>query len=277
METERFLNKIVLITGGARGIGKAIVRAFAREKARVIFCDVNQQEAKKTQSELRGLGLDVNFLFCDLSKKNAASQLVRKVVREYGRLDVLVNNARFGKTMPVFEESEDSWAAGIAVDLKAGFFSSQEAIQHMFGQEGGGCIVNISSTAAQLVCQQSPVYHIAKAGVVQMTRYFAVMAGPKGIRVNSVSPGFIVQDDHKMRYGESSNAEYRTLAEFSQPLGRVGTEDEVASAVLFLCSSEAAFISGQCLSVDGAAALQEQSTLIFNYRKKMNSSHRKAQ
>lgn len=130
---------------------------------------------------------------------------------------------------------------------------------------GGGSIVNIGSIAAFMACHESPIYHVAKGGLLQMTRYLAVEAGPYGVRVNAVLPGFIVQDEHLTRYASANNERYREIAEFSHPLRRVGSAEDVSNAVLFLCSSGAHFISGQTVVVDGGLSIQEQSGLLFRF------------
>ncbi len=261
----KFKNKVVIVTGAARGIGKNIARAFGQAGARLIICDIDQKAGKATLKEFREEGFRSELLAINLEKKNAPKEMIDKTVKKYGRIDILVNNARSGARRTGFlEETEESWEQGMAVTLKAAFFASQEAIRSM-SRTGGGNIVNIGSIGALLVCQESAVYHIAKAGMVQMTHYLAVNAGKYGIRVNAVLPGFIVQDEHQARYQSADNQSYRRVAEFCNPVRHVGKSDDISKAVLFLCATEANYISGHCLVIDGAAMLQEQSTLLFNY------------
>lgn len=150
--------------------------------------------------------------------------------------------------------------------LKAAFFASQEAIKQM-SKNGGGVIINISSVASDLVCQESPAYHVAKAGINQMTRYLAMHAGAYNIRVNSVVPGFIIQDENMNRYSDELNTHYKKIAEFCHPIGHTGTSADVAEAVFFLCSPQSKFITGQSIVVDGGLIIQEHSNLIFNFDK----------
>lgn len=261
MKGDWFKDKVVAVTGSARGIGKNIARAFAQEGALVILCDIDRQGGLATLSEFHGQELKAGFLAVDLSQGGAAQTMIQEIIQRWNRLDILVNNARSGERKTLLEETESNWDEGLAVTLKAAFFASQEALRVM-SHTGGGGIVNISSIAAFLSCHESPSYHVAKAGLVQMTRYLAAHAGAYGVRVNAVLPGFIVQDEHKVRYGGKDNQDYREIAESCHPLGKVGSSDDVAKAVLFLCSPEAAFISGQCLIVDGGLTLQEQSGLV---------------
>jgi NAD(P)-dependent dehydrogenase (short-subunit alcohol dehydrogenase family) len=264
MNQKRFTDKVVTVTGSARGIGKNIIRAFGEEGASIVICDFNQEQGQATEKEFKQAGLAAEFLPLDLSQKGAPQTLIQEIVETHGKIDVLVNNARSGKRLGLLEETEETWDLGLSVTLKAAFFAAQEAIRAM-SQTGGGAIVNISSIAGFSVCKESPIYHIAKAGTIQMTRYLAVNAGQYGVRVNAVLPGFIVQDEHRERYNRDDNQSYRNVVEFCHPLGEVGRSDDIARTVLFLCSPEAAFISGECITVDGGVSVQDQSTLLYRF------------
>lgn len=266
MKKDRFAGKVVAVTGSGRGIGKNIAYAFGQEGANVIICDVNELEGKDTESELQKQKISANFLFVDLSHRNAPQKMVRQIVKHYGSIDVLINNARTGKRTEFLQEDANNWDIGMTVMLKAAFFASQEAVRFM-SNNGGGSIVNISSISGKLICNESPVYHIAKAGLIQMTRYLAVYAGIYGVSVNAVLPGFIVQDEHRSRYERDNNKRYREIAEFCHPLRKVGKSDDVANAVLFLCSSEASFITGHCIVLDGGLTLQDQSNIVFKFNR----------
>lgn len=268
MKDKRFKDKITVVTGSASGIGKNIARAFGKEGGHVIICDIDAEKGRSTQHELRQQKIPSEFLCVDLSKKGAPQSMIKKVIKRFGGLDILVNNARFGKRVSLLEENEDSWEQAMTVTLRSAFFASQEAIRAM-SKTGGGNIVNISSVAAFLTCHESPVYHIAKAAYLQMTRYLAAEAGKYGIRVNAILPGFIVKDKDRPQYEKKGNEQYRRIAEFCHPLGKIGSPDDIAGVVLFLCSQEASFICGQSLIVDGGLTLQEQSSLVFKFNKKM--------
>lgn len=264
MKNGKFQDKVVVVTGGARGIGKNIASAFFSEGATVIICDINKNMAKKTVMELQKAGASVESLYVDLNENGASQKMIKKIFKKWKRIDVLVNNARAGKRLGLLEENEKNWDDSLFVGLKSAFFASQEVVRCM-AKTGGGSIINISSVSALLTCHESPSYHVSKAGLLQMTRYLASHAGHYDVRVNAVLPGFIVQDEHKERYESDGNSHYRKVAEFCHPIGKVGTSDSIASVVLFLCSKEASFISGQCITVDGGLTLQEPSSLISRF------------
>lgn len=260
-----FAGQVVLVTGAARGIGLAIARRFAEENARVFVADINESQGENVAGALRAEGFEVDFLAVDLKSSTAAREMVSRAVDAAGRLDVLVNNARAGSRRPLLEESEENWDVTMAVGVKAAFFATQEATRVM-SRLGGGVVLNIASVAAIFATQESASYHVAKAGVMQMTKYLAVAAGPVGVRVNCILPGFVVQEDHRSRFESFENASYREMAESYQPSGRVGTERDVAETALFMCSSRAPYLSGACLVLDGAATAQDQFGLLLKLR-----------
>lgn len=253
--------KIVIVTGGARGVGRRIAHRLARTGGRVYICDVNESAAASAAHDLRTEGLDVRSYKVDLSAEDAPQGMVRHVMGVEGRLDVLVNNAQSKLRRSFLDETTDSWQAGLAVTLNAAFFASQEAARSMRGT-GGGVVVNIASVAAFLATHESPAYHVAKAGLVQLTRYLAVACGPLGVRVNCICPGFIVQEEHRGRFLAEDNARYRGLATYCQPTGAVGDSDDVAECAAFLCSDQSRFVNGQAIILDGGATIQEQFSLL---------------
>lgn len=258
-----FSGRVVLVTGAARGIGLNVARQFCESGAFVSIIDIDRETGERAAETLRRSGGRAVFSHGDLAAAGEPARVVQDLAAAQGKIDVLVNNAASGPRTTLFEETEASWAATMAVTLRATFFTSQEAIRHMRQQAGGGCIVNIGSvlgTVATLT--ESPSYHVAKAGVQQMTRYLATAAGEFGVRVNCIAPGFIVKDEHLQRFNEASNESYRETAKRHHPLRGVGTSDDVAAAVLFLCSPEAKYITGECLTLDGGVTKQEHFALI---------------
>jgi len=265
-----FHNKIVIVTGAARGIGKNIAVKFATAGAYVVIADQDDTSANMVVEQIRSAGNNSEYYRVDLSKIEQAESMIRDVMRKHGRIDVLVNNARSGTRTESLDENEENWNLSLDVSLKAPLFMSQAFIREHTDNTETACIINISSVAAQKICNESAVYHVAKAGLENLTRYLAVYGGPKGIRVNAVSPGFIVQDEHKGRYLRNDNASYRRIAENCHPLRRIGTSDDVANATLFLCSDHASFITGQVLTVDGGLTIQDQWGLVWNLPRKNN-------
>ncbi len=265
MKIGKFQNKVVVVTGSGEGIGKNIARAFGKEGALVVVCGKDVEKGKYTTEEFKKEGIAVKRIAIDLGKKRAPQKMVQWVVKECGKIDILVNNARSGVRKLLIEETEESWEEGISVTLRAAFFTSQEAIRYM-QKSGGGAIVNISSVAGEVVGHDSAVYHIAKAGMIQMTRYMAVHAGKFGVRVNCILPGFIIKDEYIKRFERADNEEFRETVKFLHPLGKTGGSDDVAKAVLFLSSSEASFITGQALHVDGGLTIQDQNNIVFRFK-----------
>ncbi len=256
-----FSGKVVAITGAARGIGRNVGMRFAAAGALVMVVDRDKDTGSATVRDLQALGHSAAFVEADLVHPHTPASIIEKIVAEHGRLDVLVNNARARGSRDFLQETPATWDESVNVGLRAAFFASQAAIREM-GARGGGVIINIGSIAGLMATHESPSYHAAKAGLIQLTRYLAVCAGSAGVRVNCVCPGFIVQDEHRARFDSSDNTAYRADANAIHPLGQVGTANDVADAVLFLSSPQAAFVNGHVLVLDGGATLIEQFGLI---------------
>lgn len=247
------LHKIALVTGGARGIGKNICFKLAKAGYVTIFCDNNITVGNQTVLEAQSQGLLLHFFPIDLKKINQTKSLIPSILSTLGPVDLLINNVRAGKQLSLFEETEENWDDSIDIMLKSAFFLSQSFIS----QKTKGSIVNIASVAATHIGKESPSYHIAKAGIIQMTRYLATYAACWGIRVNAIAPGFIVQDQHLNRYYGKDNHAYRSIVEKTHPSPLIGSADDVANAVQWLCSEEARFINGITLYLDGGLTIQD--------------------
>ena len=260
--TREYEGQTAVITGAARGIGLGIAHRLAEEGARVLIADINAESGHAAVQTLRTIGLKADFLPADLSAPGGATAMIATAAQLAGSVNVLVNNARAGRRVDLLEETEENWDLALGVGLKSAFFASQAIIQLMAAR--GGCrIVNIASVAAVQATSKSPSYHAAKAGLLQLTKYLAVTGGPCQARVNAILPGLIVQEEHRARFDGEGNAHYRALAARYQPLGEVGTERDVAEAVLYLCSSRARYVSGTCLALDGAGTAQEPFDLLL--------------
>jgi NAD(P)-dependent dehydrogenase (short-subunit alcohol dehydrogenase family) len=261
-----FEKKVVLITGAARGIGKSIARKFACVGAQVIIVDNDNIKGIKTQGELKSNGYNVEYVNCDLRAIDQIDELMAGLVKKYGKIDILINNARAGIRTAPFKETEDNFQITLDVSLRAPLYLSQSFINYGTTKGKSGCILNISSVAASNIGSESVAYHLAKAALENLTRYLAVHGGPHGFRVNAIRPGFIVQDEHLDRYKQDSNEKYRHLAEYCHPLKKYGTSEDVANASLFLCSDFAGFITGQVLTVDGGLLSQDPFSMAMRIR-----------
>lgn len=254
--------RTVVVTGAARGIGLTIARRFWSAGDNVGLVDIDGDSLESAVKEFQPRE---SIFGCpaDVSSTKSVEEAFRQIKDRWGSIDVLVNNARAGVRASLIDETASNWDITTGVILKGAFLCSQTAIKYMADQEHGGAIVNISSVASRFSCALSPSYHAAKAGLDGLTRYLAVHAGGMKVRVNSVLPGFIVQDEHQERYNEPSNGAYRAVSGALHPGGRVGTSGEVAELVYFLASPQASFLSGESIVLDGACAVQGQADLLL--------------
>jgi NAD(P)-dependent dehydrogenase (short-subunit alcohol dehydrogenase family) len=244
-DTRRFEGYGVLITGGARGIGAATVRRFAREGARVLIADRDPDEAARTAAALRDEGLTVEGRGCDVADRGAVEAAVAHAAATFGSLDVLVNSAAHcSPDAPRFEdEPDDSWARDLDVTLTGAYRCCRAALPHL-AASGRGAVVSIGSVNA-LQDFGNHAYSAAKAGLVSLTRTLAGHAAARGVRVNLVAPGTVRTTAWEGR-DEDLEAVRRLY-----PLGRVGEPEDIAAAVAFLASPDAAWITGTTLVVDG--------------------------
>jgi 3-oxoacyl-[acyl-carrier protein] reductase len=247
----RYADRVVIVTGAARGIGAATARRFASEGASVAVFDLDEAAAAETAAGLgaaRSLGLA-----CDVADAGAVDHAVGRVVDELGKVDVVVNNAGITRDNLLFKMTEDDWDLVMAVHLKGAFLMSRAAQKHMVPARYGK-ILNLSSVSA-LGNRGQANYSAAKMGVQGFTRTLALELGPFGINVNAIAPGFIVTEmtDATARRVGVDPEQYRAAAAELNPVRRVGQPEDIAAAAAFLCSDEASYITGQTLYVDGGA------------------------
>jgi glucose 1-dehydrogenase len=248
--------KIGVVTGSSKGIGKAIAIAFARsgEYFAVVTNARKIQEAQTVSDEIRSLGCNSIAIEADISKEADCIRLIEETIKNYKRIDVLVNNAGVQKDVPLEETTLDVWKKILAVDLTGPFICSREAVKHMEKQEdpAGGCIVNISSVHQRIPKPHYIPYATSKAGIEMMTKTLASELAKSNIRANTVAPGAI-ETPMNVLLDENEDVRQNTLRQI--PMGRIGRAEEVANAVEFLASDKASYITGTTLYVDGGMTL----------------------
>jgi NAD(P)-dependent dehydrogenase (short-subunit alcohol dehydrogenase family) len=252
----RLAGRVAVVTGGTSGLGRAIALAFAREGAAVTIGDVREHPADgaaPTAEAIRAAGGRAAFVPTDVTRGAEVAALVARAAAEFGGLDVMVNNAGIVSTLtPAVDKTEAEWQRVIAVDLGGVWLGCQAALRQLVRQGRGGRIINISSRLAlQGGGPGRADYCAAKGGVSSLTRQLAVEAGPHGISVNAICPGFIVTDATREVAAAGKLEEMRRRT----PYRRLGTPEDVAGCAVFLASPESEFVTGQNLVVDGGASI----------------------
>lgn len=239
--------KAALVTGGSRGLGKAVALRFAREGAKVTLTYVkSEKKAEEIVTEIKKFGGEAIAIQVDIALEADVQKMIETVVAQYGKIDILVNNAGYIVRPGDSKVAKDSWDRTIAINLTGVWMTIKACVPHM---QKGGSILNISSYVGQLGSQYVLAYGAAKAGIINITKAYAKELAPD-IRVNCISPGNF-DTDMSTDAGDAFIA--KTVA--NTPLKRLGNPDELASAALFLCSDEASFVTGVNLDVDGGFML----------------------
>lgn len=243
------VDKVALVTGGGSGIGRAAVLLFAREGARVVVADVHAEGGNETVELVQQAGGEAIFVPCDVSKSTHVEALVDKCVQTYSRLDCAFNNAgilgELGKTADCSEENYDRL---MAVNLKGVWLCMKYEIRQMLKQ-GAGVIVNTASNAGMRGQPEIPVYGATKAGIVQLTKTAALEYIRSGLRINCVNPSLIWTPMVERQAADDPGLVDRLTEE--QKIGRLGKPEEIAEAVVWLCSDAASFVTGHPMNVDG--------------------------
>jgi 3-oxoacyl-[acyl-carrier protein] reductase len=254
----RLKDKVAIVTGSASGIGREIAKRLAQEGAAVAVADINQDAGMKVVEEIRAGGGAARFFSVDVTKRDAVQEFVRDVNQAFGRIDILVNNAGVTRYRPFASMDDADWNAVLDLDLKGVFYCAQAVANYMTSQRYG-MIVNISSSlgtgSTPHATAGSPggssAYAAAKAGVIQLTKTLARELGPGGVNVNCVAPGFFLTPMTGATRTPEEVEEHIAVRTKMAVLNRPGKVSELASAVLFLASDDASFISGHTLYVDG--------------------------
>ncbi len=245
-----FAGKTAVVTGGSRGLGRAVCLELAKGGANVVLCYAgNEAAAKETTAACEALGAKALAVQCNVAKADEVKALMDAAVKEFGRIDILVNNAGITRDGLLMMMKEEDFDAVIAANLK-GTFLCMKAVSRIMMKQRYGRIVNLSSVVGLRGNAGQVNYAASKAGVVGMTKSLAKELASRGVTVNAVAPGFIATD---MTAAMTDAAKEATLA--SIPLQRLGAPEDVAHAVAFLASDEAAYITGQVLCVDGGMAM----------------------
>jgi NAD(P)-dependent dehydrogenase (short-subunit alcohol dehydrogenase family) len=247
--------KVALVTGGASGIGRATALVFAREGAKLIIADMNEEGAQQTAHLITENGGDAMALQVDVTRAVEVEAMISKALDTYGRLDCAHNNAGILGTpfIRVTECTEEEWDRIIDVNMKGVWLCMKYEIPQML-QQGGGAIVNTASAAGLIGSAAFPIYDASKHGVVGLTKSVALQYAKRGIRVNAVCPGVI--QTPMVAQGIEANPRFEQGAIRTNPSGRLGNPEEVAEAVVWLCSDAASFVTAHAMSVDGGLLAQ---------------------
>ena len=247
--------EVALVTGGSSGIGRASALAFARKGAKVVVSDIDIEGGKETVTMIKELGGAAIFVGADVSKAAEVEGMVKTAAEVYGRLDYAHNNAGIaGIVTSTVDCTEENWDNVISVNLKGIWLCMKYEIRQMLKQ-GGGAIVNTSSTAGLVGSPLGlPAYVASKQGILGLTRSAALEYARVAIRINAVCPGFI--DTPQLEQVTAVVPQHKERVVSMQPMGRVGTPDEVAEAVVWLCSDAASFVTGHAMVVDGGRLAQ---------------------
>ncbi|MGJ3238787.1 MAG: glucose 1-dehydrogenase [Anaerolineae bacterium] len=243
-------NKTALITGGSSGIGRAVAVAMAKQGATVLISDLNGEGGNETVRLIEDAGGTASYITADVSNADEVKTMMDTIVQRYKRLDIAVNNAGIGGEMnPLHQQSEDSFDAVMAVNVKGVWLCMKHEILLMQRNEHGGAIVNMSSVAGLVGFSYGSIYSASKHAVIGLTRSAALEFASKGIRVNAVCPSFINTPMVSMMIEDQPRMENNVR--IASPMRRLGTPQEIAEAVVWLASDSASFVNGVALAADG--------------------------
>lgn len=236
-----FAGKIVIVTGAGNGIGRIVARRYAEHGASVVIVDKDEEQAVQTARQITEAGGTALVHAADMRNADEITHMIHRTVEQFGRIDILINNAGISVWKSPYELTPEEWDSVLGTNLRGTFLCSREAAKIM-KKHGGGSIVNLSSTRAQMSEPNSEAYAASKGGILSLTHALAVSLGPDRIRVNAISPGWIETGDYD---------QLREIDHLQHPAGRVGNPDDIARACIFLTNPENDFITGENLVIDG--------------------------
>jgi NAD(P)-dependent dehydrogenase (short-subunit alcohol dehydrogenase family) len=253
-------DQVAIVTGAGRGIGRATALELARLGADIVVAELDRAGAERTAAEVQGLGRRASVAFIDVTSRKDLAAMVERARADFGRIDVLVNNAGIYRAAAPLDVTEEHWDAVMTVNAKAVFFACQAVLPAMLAQKRGA-IVNLASMAGKIGNRNNLPYNASKAAVISITKSLALAHAKDGIRVNCVCPGFVETDMWTVVAREQGALMGLSPAEFTRqraaqvPLGRMERPEDVANVIAFLAGSRAGYMTGQALSVDGGLVM----------------------
>src|SRR5438876_9017051 len=249
----QFVGKVALITGGNAGIGRAAAIEFAKQGAKVVVSGRREKEGHEVIAEIKALGGEAIFVKTDVSKESDVKVMIEQTLATFARLDFAFNNAGVEQMVtPLPEQTEETYDQIMDINVKGVWLSLKHEIPAML-KTGGGAVVNNASVAGLLGFATAPVYAASKHAVVGLTKAVALEYAKQNVRVNAVAPGAI---ETRMFHDFATTPEVKKMLESAHPIGRIGQPQEVASAVVWLCSAGASFVTGQIVPIDGGYTAQ---------------------
>ncbi|GMA65108.1 3-oxoacyl-ACP reductase FabG [Alicyclobacillus fastidiosus] len=248
----RLKGKVAIITGAGKGLGRAIALGFAREGARVVVNDQpGETQAQEVVSAIQNAGGEAMVIHADTSRKEQVKSMVDRVVAKWERIDILVNNAGIMYSTPFLDIPEEEWDRLMSINLK-GYFLCGQSVGRVMAKQGGGKIINISSTRQVQAWPGNASYCASKGAIYMLTRVMAVELAPYGIQVNSIAPGTIPTNLNPVGWDDE---ELRNERIARIPVGRLGTPEDLVGAALLFASDESSFINGASLMIDGGQTI----------------------
>jgi NAD(P)-dependent dehydrogenase (short-subunit alcohol dehydrogenase family) len=253
---DRFRGKVVIVTGGASGIGRGICTRFAQEKATICPIDIDNPSLLRLTNEIQGIGIETLPMHGDATNSDVVTSSIRRVLGRFGRIDILVNNVGGSVVRPILETDEAQWEPMLNLNLRSAFLWSRNVAESMISAKKG-CIVNIASDLGKTGDPYSGLYIAAKHGVIGLTRALALELAPHRIRVNAVCPGIVDTTLLSNYIRQLAARDNRSVSDIrdsfvrSVPLGRLATPKDIAGVVVFLASEDANYMTGQAINVTG--------------------------